>query len=138
MANSSKGRRSDCPISYSLDLFGDRWTLLVLRDLLLAGKRHFQELLDSDEGIASNILADRLKRLEGGGVIERLYDPQDRRRFVYRPTPKGIELVPVLMELAFWGAKHDRQTGAPRTFVDDFRVDRDRLIAERIERLRDS
>lgn len=137
MAKPSKGRRSDCPISFSLDLFGDRWTLLVLRDLLLADKRHFQEMLESEEGIASNILADRLKRLEDCGVVERVRDPQDRRRFVYRPTRKGVELVPLLMEIAYWGARYDCRTGAPQAFVDAFREDREKVIAERVERLGD-
>ena len=123
-------RRSDCPISYSLDIFGDKWTLLVIRDLIFAHKRHFRELLSSTERIASNVLADRLKRLEACGIITRRPDPESGRRVVYELTDKGIDLIPVLLEMARWGATHDAQTAAPRDFVR--RIDRDRegLIAE--------
>ncbi len=110
-------RRSDCPISYSLDIFGDKWTLLVIRDLVFAHKRHFRELLSSTEKIASNVLADRLKRLEGCGIITRRPDPDSGRRVVYELTEKGIDLIPVLLEMARWGARHDAQTAAPHRAI---------------------
>lgn len=122
-------RRSGCPISFSLDVFGDRWTLLVLRDLLLKGKRHFRELANSDEGIATNILSDRLKRLETSGIVVRSQDANDRRQVIYSATDKGMGLIPVLLELAAWGATHDPETDAPAEFVPGFTRDRDAVIA---------
>ncbi|MBL4688179.1 MAG: helix-turn-helix transcriptional regulator, partial [Nannocystaceae bacterium] len=92
-------RRSDCPISFALDLLGDRWTLLVVRDLALKGKRSFSELHSSDESIATNILADRLARLTARGLIVKRRDPDDKRRFVYRMTHRGADLLPVLVDL---------------------------------------
>ena len=138
MTRSSDTRRSDCPISYGLDLFGDRWTLLVLRDLLLKGKRHFREFQASEEGIATNILADRLKRLEAEGIVERIADPDDGRQVIYRTTKKGLSLVPVLVEIAAWGARHDAKTGAPKSFLEQFDSDRDTLIETYIDNLRTS
>ena len=82
-------KRSGCPISFALDLFGDRWTLLILRDLILQGKRRYREFLKADEGIASNILSERLKRLEAADIVTRRTDPEDRRQLIYEPTSKG-------------------------------------------------
>lgn len=124
-AESSRKPRSGCPISYSLDLFGDKWTLLVLRDLILHGKTRFREFLASDEKIASNILADRLKRLECLGLIERVDDPDDRRQKLCRATEKGLTLTPVLLEIAAWGASHDDNTGAPSGFAEAYFADRE-------------
>jgi len=121
--------RSHCPINYSLEIFGDRWTLLLLRDLLLLGRRHFRELLNSEENIASNILTERLKRLEQHNIITRRADPDDGRQYIYEPTVKGLSLVPVLLEIAAWGATHDPKTSAPKDFVKNFRTDRDSVIA---------
>lgn len=133
MNNPQTHRRSDCPISYGLDIFGDRWTLLVLRDLLLKGKRHFREFQSGEEGIATNILADRLKRLEAHGIVERDADPDDRRQVIYRATIKGLSLMPVLVEIAAWGACHDENTGAPEAFRKRFETDREGLIKELID-----
>ena len=91
--------RSHCPISYVLDFVGDKWTLLVLRDLILAHKRYFQEFLDSPEGIASNILASRLKQLEAAGFVTRATDPAHARRVVYAPTGKALDLLPTMLEM---------------------------------------
>lgn len=117
-------QRSSCPIRYSLDIFGDRWTLLVLRDLVLHSKTRFGEFLASDERIASNILADRLQRLEYAGIITRRPDADDRRRQVCRVTQKGLTLTPVLLEIAAWGASNDSQTGAPSGFAAAYYADR--------------
>ncbi|MGI9235507.1 MAG: winged helix-turn-helix transcriptional regulator [Woeseiaceae bacterium] len=125
MARQTRSDRSSCPISYGLDLFGDRWTLLVLRDLILHGKRRFAEFLDSDEKIASNILADRLQRLEARGIIERKSDPEDARQKIALVTELGLSLTPVLLEIAAWGASHDPATGAPDGFAEAFYADRE-------------
>lgn len=110
-------RRSDCPISYALDLFGDKWTLLVLRDLVIKRKRYFQQFLASDEKIASNILSHRLKLLEAAGMLTRKRDPANKRRVLYAPTEKGADLIPALLELVRWSAKHDPRTAAPKALV---------------------
>ena len=105
--------RSDCPIAASLDILGDRWTLVVLRDMLLGGLSRFSEFA-VDESIASNILTDRLHRLVDGGLIERSTDPLDGRRVIYRPLAPAIALVPVLAELVAWGVRY---TAAPENDV---------------------
>src|SRR4051812_44705849 len=94
--------RSPCPIACTLDLVGDRWTLLVLRDLFL-GKQRFDEFAKSPEGIASNILADRLSRLEEQGLVERTASESHRSRGTYRLTPRGQSLAPVLKAVVAWG-----------------------------------
>ena len=100
-------RRSGCPISLALEVFGDRWTLLIIRDLMFAGKRHFRELLHSDERIASNILADRLNMLVEQGVVTRSGDPSHRQKAVYRLTKKGVDLLPVLAQIGIWSRRHE-------------------------------
>ena len=94
--------KANCPISASLDLLGDRWTLVVLRDILLARTFSFSEI-GSNEGIATNILNNRLERLMDSKLIERFTDPLDKRRKIYLPKEQGIKLIPVLVELIIWG-----------------------------------
>ncbi|WP_307816436.1 winged helix-turn-helix transcriptional regulator [Nocardioides limicola] len=99
--------RSDCPINLAVELFGDRWTLLILRDLIFADRRHFRELLrESDERITSSILADRLDRLVAAGILTREDDPTHLQKAVYTLTDKGVDLVPVLATIGTWGATH--------------------------------
>ncbi|MGI9480807.1 MAG: winged helix-turn-helix transcriptional regulator [Hyphomicrobiales bacterium] len=125
MSKTSKMRQTGCPISFSLDIFGDRWTLLILRDLLLFGKKRYGEFLDSDERIASNILSDRLKRLEANGILQRETNPEDGRQAIYKATGKGKRLLPVLLEIAAWGASHDEGTSAPDGFVEAYFANRE-------------
>lgn len=132
----SSKRRSTCPISYALDLLGDRWTMLVLRDLVFMAKRRFSEFAASTEGIATNVLTDRLQRLEQAGVIESRRDSSDGRKVIYRVTEKGIDLIPALVELVRWGSKHDSKSGAPRAVVDRMEKDREAYIEELGEQLR--
>jgi DNA-binding HxlR family transcriptional regulator len=101
--------RSSCPIASALDLLGDRWTLVVLRDILLAQKHSFSALCTA-EGISSSILADRLNRLVGAGVLEVRPDADDGRRRTYVPTERGVALIPVLLELLIWGFEHTAGT----------------------------
>ncbi|MCO4770675.1 MAG: helix-turn-helix transcriptional regulator [Deltaproteobacteria bacterium] len=105
--------RSACPIASALDLLGDRWTLVVLRDVLLARKRSFSELA-APEGIASNILSDRLNRLVDAGIVTREPDPDDGRRRIVLPTARGLELVPILLDLHLWGTRHTAGTAKPQ------------------------
>lgn len=100
------GHRSGCPINLTLEVLGDKWSLIVLRDMIFGGQRHFRDLLtNSIEGIASNILADRLKRLVAEGVLTRADDPSHRQKAIYSLTEKGIELLPVFAVIGAWGRK---------------------------------
>jgi len=123
-------RRSDCPIACALDLIGDKWTLIVLRDLIMARKRYFQELLEGNEGIATNILASRLKLLEAAGLVTRRADPAQARRVIYAPTEKALDLLPVLIELMRWSMKYNSRSAAPRHLARRLAEDRNGLIAE--------
>ncbi|WP_437735614.1 winged helix-turn-helix transcriptional regulator [Sorangium sp. So ce1335] len=99
--------RSGCPINLSLEVFGDRWSLIVLRDMMFGGRRHFRELLTrSEEGISSNILADRLKSLQDAGMITKADDPTHRQKAVYSLTEKAIALVPIFAHLGAWGRRY--------------------------------
>jgi DNA-binding HxlR family transcriptional regulator len=99
--------RSLCPINLSLEILGDRWSLLILRDMIFGGRRHFRELLQrSDEGIASNILADRLKRLMAAGLLTRAEDPTHKQKAIYSLTEMGVQLVPVFAMIGAWGRRH--------------------------------
>ncbi|REE97327.1 winged helix-turn-helix transcriptional regulator [Thermomonospora umbrina] len=101
-----RDRRSGCPINLSLEILGDRWTLLVLRDITFTGARRFRELLAGPERISSNILADRLATLVDHGLLTKADDPAHKQKVVYSLTERAIELVPVLAQLATWGARH--------------------------------
>jgi DNA-binding HxlR family transcriptional regulator len=97
--------RSYCPINLSLEIFGDSWTLLVLRDMMFAGKRHFRELLQSDEGISTNILADRLKTLVERGILTKQDDPTHKQKAIYSLTESGIALLPIVVQIGAWGSR---------------------------------
>jgi DNA-binding HxlR family transcriptional regulator len=98
--------RSLCPINLALEVIGDRWSLLIVRDLMFSGRHHYRELLQSEEGISSNILADRLVRLVEAGVLSRTDDPTHKQKAIYKLTPMGIDLLPVIAALGSWGCKH--------------------------------
>lgn len=107
--------KSNCPINLSLEVIGDRWTLLIIRDMMFAGKKHFREFLQSDEGVSSRTLADRLQTLQSDGVVTRHDDPNHKLKAVYRLTKAGIDLLPLLVELGVWGNRHraaDPELGA--------------------------
>lgn len=131
----SYGRRSGCPISIALETLGDAWSLLIVRDLMFKDRRTYNEFLQAGEGIASNILADRLRRLEAAGIVDKRSDPSDARRFIYRLSAKGIDLAPVLVELVIWSARHEA-TDAPAAVLRAMRTDREAFIAGVRERWR--
>jgi len=122
-------RRSNCPVSISLEIVGDRWSLLIIRDLMVRGYRNFKELQKSGEQIATNILSDRLHKLDASGIISAEADETDRRRVNYRLTEKGIGLAPTLLELLIWGARHE-QTGAPLAIIEQMAENREVFLAE--------
>jgi DNA-binding HxlR family transcriptional regulator len=109
-------------------MLGDRWSLLIIRDLMFRGYRTYKELLESEEGIATNILADRLKRLEACGIIS-TSPATDRRKLIYRLTAKGIDLAPVLVELILWGARYE-DTEAPRAVIRKMEKQRKEFLSE--------
>ena len=136
VGKSKTKRRSGCPVSISLDIFGDRWSLLIIRDLMVRGLRTFKEFQRSGEGIASNILSDRLHKLERAGIITAEQEKSDRRRANYRLTEKGIDLAPVLLELLIWGGRHEN-TGAPCAVIEEMERNREKVLAEARRRWRE-
>jgi DNA-binding HxlR family transcriptional regulator len=98
--------RSGCPINLSLEVFGDKWSLLIIRDMIFGGKRHFRELLRSQEGISSNILADRLKMLVEQGMLTKADDPTHKQKAIYSLTEMTIALVPIMAQLGAWGRRY--------------------------------
>ncbi len=120
-------RRSGCPLNASVEMLGDRWSLLVIRDMMIRGYQTFNEFLRSDEKIASNILADRLRRLEAYGIIATKRDPADGRKLIYSLTAKGIDLAPVLTEMVLWAAKHEETGNQP--LVRQMRTGKEQLLA---------
>ena len=106
-------RRSGCPLNASVEMLGDRWSLLILRDMMLRGFRTYNQFLQSYEGIATNILADRLKKLVALGILATQEDPSDGRKLIYSLTPKGIDLAPVMTEMVLWAARHEETGNQP-------------------------
>ncbi|HKV24895.1 MAG TPA: helix-turn-helix domain-containing protein [Candidatus Acidoferrum sp.] len=127
-SNPAPRRRSGCPLNASVEMLGDRWSLLIIRDMMLRGCHSFNEFLQSDERIATNILAGRLRRLESFGIIRTTQDPSDGRKLFYALTEKGIDLAPVLAEMVLWAARHE-ETGNP-ALVREMRRDKEQLIAD--------
>ena len=122
-------RRSGCPVSVSLERFGDRWSLLIIRDLMIRGAHTFKDFQQSGEGIASNILADRLRNLEAAGIITAGAEKSDGRKINYRLTKKGIDLAPLVFELLVWAARHE-ETGASCAVMEKMEKNRDAVLAE--------
>lgn len=98
--------RSLCPVNLAVEVLGDKWSLLILRDLMFAEKRHFRELLRSDEGISTNILAERLAKLVDAGILTKTDDPSHKQKAIYSLTPMGIDLLPVVASIGIWGRKY--------------------------------
>jgi len=121
-------RRSECPLNASVEMLGDRWSLLIIRDMMLRGFRNYKEFMDCYEGIATNILADRLSKLVANGIITSEQDPADGRRLIYFLTAKGIDLAPVLTEMVLWASKHEN-TGN-QALIQQMRKDKDKVIAD--------
>lgn len=120
--------KSHCPVNFALETFGDTWSLLIVRDIVFWGKRSYGEFLDSGEGIATNVLAARLAHLEQRGILSKGPHESDRRKEVYTLTEKGLDLIPILLEMSGWSAQYDLQTTAPRQFVNAVYADREKMF----------
>jgi DNA-binding HxlR family transcriptional regulator len=125
--------RSGCPLNASVEILGDRWSLLIIRDMMLRGFRSYKQFLESYEGIATNILADRLRKLIAYGIITTERDPSDGRKTIYSLTAKGIDLAPVLTEMVLWAAAHEDTEN--QALVQRIQKDKQQFLAEVRERL---
>jgi DNA-binding HxlR family transcriptional regulator len=132
--------RSYCPVNLSLEIFGDSWTLLVLRDMMFSGKRHFRELLQSDERISSNILAERLARLVEHGMLTKSDDPTHKQKAIYSLTEKSISLLPVIVQIGAWSSRwvpDAKKLDAPaRKFLRELQESGPRAWAKQMDELR--
>jgi DNA-binding HxlR family transcriptional regulator len=124
---SAPARRSGCPLNASIEMLGDRWSLLIIRDMMLRGSRTYKEFLDSHEKIATNILADRLRRLIAYEIIRMESDPSDGRKQIYLLTRKGIDLAPVMTEMVLWAAAHEETGNQP--LIRLMREDKEKFLA---------
>jgi len=122
--------RSDCPISTALDIFGDKWSLLIIRDMVFKGKNTYGDFLNAGENIATNILADRLAQLECGEIISKHKHPDSKAKVLYKLTKKGIELVPVLVEIIIWSEKHHEVHPFASQFVKMVKKDKDGVLRQ--------
>jgi DNA-binding HxlR family transcriptional regulator len=120
--------RSDCPVSFALDFFGDRWTLLVVRDLI-QGKKFYKDFRGSKEGIATNILSDRLKKLENNGIIESKVFEQLKTQKEYSLTEKGKDLIPIIVEMMLWSNTYQEGLDISPAFLQKADTDKQGLIA---------
>jgi DNA-binding HxlR family transcriptional regulator len=127
--------RSGCPLNASVEILGDRWSLLIIRDMMLRGFRTYKEFLESYEGIATNILADRLQKLIAHGIITTEQDASDGRKLIYSLTAKGIDLAPVLTEMVLWAARHEDTENRP--LVLQIQKDKERFLAAARQRWAD-
>lgn len=125
MKKSGKKQRSACPIANALDILGDRWSLVIIRDLMFRGKREYGELLNSGEGISTSVLATRLEHLQCAGIVKKTAHPDDLKKYRYRLTEKGIDLLPLMIDLLLWGIQHVPASFAPAEILKAMKRDRE-------------
>ncbi|KLN66669.1 MULTISPECIES: winged helix-turn-helix transcriptional regulator [Vibrio] len=118
---------SGCPVRFGMSQFGDKWSFLILRDLMFKGRHYYQEFLEAGEGISTNILASRLADLESNGLISKKRDTVKRSKFVYTLTDKGIDLLPMMLAMIDWSEKYDTKTEVPSDFIRTLRGEPERL-----------
>lgn len=126
-------RRSDCPISNVLDFVGDKWSLLILRDLIFFNKHSYSEFLNAPERMATNILSSRLEKLEQDGLIAKQVDVNDKRKKVYKLTQMGKDMLPIILEMVVWSSKHDPNINTPEQVVNRAINDRENLINDLLD-----
>lgn len=129
-------KRSDCPLSCSLDVFGDKWSLLIIRDLMFGNKCTYNDFLKSAEGIATNILATRLKGLEENGIIEKSAHPDSKAKILYSLTQKGIDLLPIIMEVYIWSDKYYDMPTDLKATIKAAMKDKDKFVKQVTEELK--
>ncbi len=122
--------KSHCPINYGLEHFGDKWSLLIIRDLMFKGKRHYNEFFESEEKISTSVLGDRLKSLEYDGIISKTEDAVKKSRIKYSLTEKGIALLPIMVEMILWSGYFDKSTAAGKEFLKKAKLKREELLSE--------
>ncbi|WP_269235537.1 winged helix-turn-helix transcriptional regulator [Flavobacterium flavigenum] len=130
-------KRSECPLSRSLDIFGDKWSLLIIRDLLFYKKGTYNDFLKSEEGIATNILASRLKALEENGIIEKSAHPESKAKNLYRLSNKGIDLLPMIMEIYIWSDKYFTMPLEVKQIIIEAKKDKDNFVKQIVKELTD-
>lgn len=121
-------KRSDCPISSALEIFGDKWSLLIIRDIALFGKNTYNEFLKSDEKIATNILADRITLLEKAGILTKENHPESKAKIFYRLSKKGIDLLPVMFEISLWSDKYLLTPLQAKEIAKAYRKDKNKVL----------
>lgn len=129
--------RSPCPINFGLEHFGDKWSLLILRDLIFKGRRHYNEFLHAEEKVSTSVLRDKLRLLEEGGIITKSQDEIKKSRIRYSLTEKGIKLLPLMVELILWSAEYDPATVARPHYVAWAKRDRLELLTQETKRLKE-
>lgn len=128
-----KGSKIDwdgCPLRYAASVFADRWSFMLIRDVLFMGKRYYGEFLEAGEGISTNILADRLGKLENSGIFTRHRDQNKKSKVYYLPTEKALELIPIFLSIIEWAERHDDNTEVPKDFIASYRIDPSATILE--------
>jgi len=131
-----KTLRSDCPVSRSLDIWGDKWSLLIIRDLFLAKQLTYGELLKAPEGIATNILAARLRLLEQSGLIEKLDHPDSKAKVLYKLTPMGVDLLPIMIEINLWAEKYFPIPADRKALLKEVKKDKEGFIKNAMKELK--
>lgn len=122
--------RSHCPINFTIEHFGDKWSLLIIRDLMFKGKRHYNEFLEAGEKVSTSVLGDRLKRLEENGIISKGEDTVKKSRIRYSLTQKGIDLLPLMLEMIIWGGEKDSLTESPKEFMEQATKNKQALLEQ--------
>ena len=129
-------KRSGCPVSSSLDIWGDKWSLLIIRDLMYAKQCTYGDFLKSEEKIATNILASRLETLEAAGIIAKTEHPESKAKVLYKLAQKGIDLLPVLIEIYLWGDKYFSLSEQHKAFLKEVKKDKNTFIRKTSEKLK--
>ncbi|MFC3151388.1 winged helix-turn-helix transcriptional regulator [Litoribrevibacter euphylliae] len=124
-----------CPVRFGMSQFGDKWSFLIIRDLMFKGRKYYHEFMEAGEGISTNVLATRLADLEANGIISKAKDPKKGSRYIYTLTQKGIELMPMMLAMMDWAEKYDDATEVPREFIEKLRSDPAKLQQELLDKL---
>lgn len=136
--NSDISFRSGCPLSSALDLVGDKWSLLIIRDMIFLQKKYFKDFLNSSESIATNILSARLNKLECLGLVDKSKDPDNKRQWIYEPTQKALDLLPAIVELIIWSIKLDLPVGIPLDMKQSLMSNKNSFIEQTISKFYES